>query len=512
MVLSVDLRQKLYRSRHVLFLIALVGIAAAVRAVFLFKDSFATGFDGYYYALQVRSLMEQGRILNADTSIVYRILRLFGIFSRDIVLSNKIAVIILCSSGVLPFYLTLYGLTGRGTVSFLGALVFTLSFSQIYMSFEIIKNGIGFVFLLWSVYFLLRWNKGAVNIGAAAGFGLLALLTHKVTGGIAVLFFLLRFGMWVWDYARENVKRRRILLTGTALGAAGLIGLFLFVPLPLRLMDLARLFTNQSRGALSDRFSLLLFHVSNPRIQIELILLHSIPLCFLPLLIVMLRDASIERNIKRFLVCLIAIQAVLLYPFLEFTWVAISYRFLLCSSLIAVLELGLIMDYFIRKYRRPPLGIVPRIAAALFTVLFLLGLPGMYNRFHFNRYPDYKTLYPAVMKIPSLVNTDSRLIAYFGLSYFIWYSTGIYTQHFVAEKQIDRYVRVSYGIGPVHLKPYIKDPRTEFAIELKAPYYLVSETVWQRYYRANRRRLKLLHSWMNPYESRPDFVYYYRQF
>lgn len=151
--------------------IAVVVLAgAAVRAVFLFADDFTTGFDGYYYALQVRSLVETGRIMNYDNSLVFPLLRLFAFLGRDVVFTNKLAVVILCPLTAVPIFLAALRMTSSRAAALTAALFFSLSFSQIYMSFEIIKNGVGMLFTASALYCLMRFSEKTVfKIGALVG-------------------------------------------------------------------------------------------------------------------------------------------------------------------------------------------------------------------------------------------------------------------------------------------------------------------------------------------------------
>ena len=478
--------------------------AAVVRAVFLFKDSFATGFDGYYYALQVRSLIENGEVLNNDNSFVYPLLRFFALFFNDVVVSNKIAAIVLCSLTVVPFYLLTYRLTSSHISTFAAALFFTLSFSQIYMSFEILKNGISLLFALWCVYCLARFfDRWPYKVGALVFFAL-GFFTHKATACVLIVL-VLAFGAGAFLVKRRSFPsgRRRLIMAAAAAAGVLIVAGVVFLSLgPLRLLDLQNLWGQFRLESVWERFRLFAVQVADTRIKSELFLLYAVPLVFIPFLISFLRDPLVPARHKIFIVACYITQWTLLNPFLEFSWESASYRLVLISLTFTALEIALILAR-VRFFSRR----IPRVlAAAVLTALVTITLPGMWERFHTDRYPPYSELNAAVVSLKQKIPPGGKLVCQAGLSFFIWYTTRIYTEHFLPEDPAG-YYRLAYGIGPDHFGRYEDNPGYEEPVEIRPPYTLVKESVWRMFYREYASRLRILTDWHNPSRERPPFVY-----
>lgn len=82
-----------------LFLIVVAG-----RIAVLMYDNFANGFDGYYYALQVRSLMESGDLMNTDNSIVFWLLLPFALLVQNPIAGSQLGAAVLTSLGAIPAF------------------------------------------------------------------------------------------------------------------------------------------------------------------------------------------------------------------------------------------------------------------------------------------------------------------------------------------------------------------------------------------------------------------------
>jgi len=487
-----------------LILMTLVLAAAAlVRIVFLFKDSFATGFDGYYYALQVNCLIRHGELLNNDNSIVYFILRLFALAGGDPVFSNKIASVALTSLAALPLWLLSRKLTGSLSLAAAAALFFAFSYSQVYMSFEILKNGISLLFAAGFLYsFFLLPESGAAKILAPLFF-LLGFLTHKATAGVLIVFAVVYFISLAF-IERRTLRDRltpRVLFVVAALSLA-IVLTVVFSLFTLRVVDLGNLLAQFSARTVFSRFEMFANEVTDLKVKVELFLLHLLPLVFIPFLIKKRKDPAAGSREKAFLLSVFFTHLFLINPFLSFSWVSMSYRLILISVLFGAIELAVMLGMLFPARRRR-LG---PVAAAAVMILSAAGLPGMYTRFHTDRYPPYAELAPAVQTLPKKLPPGSGLIAHPGLSFFIWYEAGIYTEHFLPDDNAG-YWRLVYGIGPVHFRRYRTDPDYEEPQTVLPPYFLVKEKIWRLFYRDYQGKIGLLASWQNPHEKRPPFVY-----
>ncbi|MBN1523872.1 MAG: hypothetical protein JW904_05275 [Spirochaetales bacterium] len=484
-------------------IIITVIIAAVVRIVFLFKDDFATGFDGYYYALQVQSLFKNGEILNNDNSIVYPLLACFKLLFGDIVFANKTAVVVLCSLVSVPFFLLLYRMTRSAVISCVSTIIFSISYSQIYMSFEIVKNGISILFIVCFLFCVFEFRKNLYYRIGAAVFFILGFMTHKVTAASMIVFCAVFLPLCAIAYRKTIFQKIKPLYV--ALGAALLVIAAVAVAFSastLRVVDLSNLMSQFSTATATKRFAMILTEISDIRIKAEMLFVYGIAAVFMPFLVFILRDKGTTPVHKLFVVALYVTHLVLINPFLYFSWVSMSYRLVVMSIIFASLELALILHFFLPRIPRR----IVFAAAGMILLISGITLPGMYDSFHSNRYPPYRDLYAPVMKIPAHLEKNSRLITHSGMSFFIWYETGIYTEHFTPADDTG-YYRLVYAFGPPHFKKYEHEPFYETPVVIQPPYYLVKESLWHAFYNDNKDRIKLVKSWQNPWAARPPFVY-----
>jgi len=480
--------------------------AAAVRAVFLFKDEFATGFDGYYYALQVKSLIVNGELLNRDNSIAFSLLRFFSFFIPDVPAANKIATIFFCSLAAVPVFLLARRLTGSPVAALTAALLFSLSFSQIYMSFEIVKNGVSMLFVAAALYCLSRFFETRRHKLFALGFSVLGFFTHKAAAGLLIVMGAAFFISFAWfDRLKLFRKRRPVHFIAGAAALAAVTAAIVFSIATLRPVDLGGFLGQLSPESVLGRFRMFLTETTNARIKTEYLLYYAVPLAFLPFLVKRLRTRSAPPSGKAFLLAAYLTQWVLINPLLRFSWISTSYRLMLMSALFAALELGIILKDLAAlagKGRKP----AALAACGVLLILSFTSLPGMYRRFHTDRYPAYARYAGPIMALKTLLGPDDKLIAQQGLSFFIWYETGIYTQHFLPEDDT-RYYRLAYGLGPGYFTRFTEAAGCEEPVAIKLPYVLVREKAWRMFYREYGDRLKIVHAWENPEEIRPATVY-----
>ncbi len=482
----------------------LCSLTILIRVFFLFHNSFAVGFDGYYYALQVRALKETGQLLIADNSLVFQILRFFAIFSRDVVFSNKIAALLFGALNAIILYLLLIRLNINKWIAFLCGILFLSSYTQNFLGFELQKNNISMSFFLFFMLFLSISLDNKKYFKYTFLFFILTLLTHKLMGALAILFLIIYFIIILIfnQNLRKKITANRKLLLLTCSSFLIIIIITIFLS-PLRLVDLKNFLSSFTLySGIVDRFKKIIF-IRNIGTKIELILLHVIPFLFIPFLRAFLKNPEIRKQQKYFLTALLFFSFILIFPFLKFDWDFIAFRFLIINTVPCCIFIGSIVSISKKRLKK-----TSQIFLIITSILLMSQIPSQIKTFHTRRYPNYSNLYSSMLKVKDYVPADKKIIAHKGLSSFIWYITGIEGTHFTPVENLDEYYRIVYGFGIIHFEPYLASGEYEKPVEIKMPYFLVEERLWQNFYNDKKDKVDFLKEWVNPSQPRPAHVYH----
>jgi len=482
----------------------LFSLTILIRLFFLFPNSFAVGFDGYYYALQVRSLKETGQLLIADNSLVFQILRFFAMFTQDVVFSNKIAALLFGSFNTALLYLLSIKLRINKWIAFLCGILFLSSYTQNFLGFELQKNNISMTFFLTFLFFFYTSFSNKKYIICTFLFFILTLLTHKLMGALAVLFLIIYFIIILIynETLRKKIianKKLLLLICSSFL----MIIIITFFLSPLRIVDLKNFLSSFALySGLVNRLKKIIF-VRNIGTMIELIFLHIIPFLFIPFFKTYIKNSKNPKQQKYFLSTLFAFSLILIFPFLKFDWDSIAFRFLIINTVPCCVFIGYMVSISKKKLKT-----TLQILFLITSILLMSQIPTKIKTFHTRRYPDYKDLYSSMLKIKDYVPLDKKIIAHKGLSSFIWYITGIEGTHFTPLENLDEYYRIVYGFGVIHFEPYLETGNYEKPVEIKMPYFLVEERLWQKFYNDKKDKIDFLKEWVNPSQVRPAHVYH----
>ena len=153
----------------------------------LAASPFPIGVDGYYYAVQVRALVEHGRLAIAAEPLVFWMMAPFAA-ATDPVVGAKLGAAI----GGALVAAAAYGVgarLGRGWVpGLVAAAIAATSAGSIYLAIEFVKQGVGIAVALAALWLALRAIEAPTRrrIAAAAAGALAALLAHKLAAAIVV--------------------------------------------------------------------------------------------------------------------------------------------------------------------------------------------------------------------------------------------------------------------------------------------------------------------------------------
>ncbi len=240
---------------------ALVAWSAWHRWQVLTASPHPVGIDGYFYAIQVRSLLERGGLAYPAAPLTFYLMAALA-HVTDVITSVKLVAAIGGALAIAPAFAIgrrLGGVAGGLTA----AVVIATSGGSFYLSLEFVKNGVGVTMALTAVWLGLRAleapTRAAIALAVAAAIA--AVATHKMAAALVVA--LLAPAIVVELRARWGPARAR-RAAAVAGGALALAAIALGALAPARFIagrDLAEL-----RAALGGeaRWSLPAMYVPHP--------------------------------------------------------------------------------------------------------------------------------------------------------------------------------------------------------------------------------------------------------
>lgn len=227
-----------------LALAGLVTLSFLERMAMLDASPFPVGVDGYYYAIQLRSLLETGALAYPASPVAFWLMAPLAA-ATDPITGAKLGAALLGALVALPAYgvgARLGRCRGAGLVA---AVLATTSAGSAFLTIEFVKNGVGLTLLLTALWLLLRaLERPSVARIALAVLGAgLAVFAHKMAAALLVAFAIP--AVLSAAAARGRLRGRRLLyaigLVVIATGALAVLGLALPRRLPsLADQDLAR--------------------------------------------------------------------------------------------------------------------------------------------------------------------------------------------------------------------------------------------------------------------------------
>ena len=242
-----------------LALAALVGWSFVQRWNVLDASPFPLGIDGYFYPVQLRSLLETGELQYPASPLAFYLLAPFAAVT-DPMTGAKLGAAVLGALIALPAYgvgahLGRDGVDrGRGP-GLIAAALATSSAGSMYLTIEFVKNSIGLTVAMTALWLVLR--ALATPSRRAAGIAVLgivlAMLTHKMAAGL-VLGIAIPAAI-VEAHRRDKLRARRALPIAIGVGILGVL-LLIGIAMPQRFLsptDLALidgLFTSEAEWSL----------------------------------------------------------------------------------------------------------------------------------------------------------------------------------------------------------------------------------------------------------------------
>jgi len=422
----------------------------------------AHGFDGWYYVLQVRSLLA-GEPLFADDSWAFAPMVVAGWALGDVVLGNAVVAIVAAGLTTLLAGIAA-GRLGGPWAGAVGAWLAASSTGHLSLSAEFLKNGVGAVPLLA----LVAWLAGPPRpgLGRLAG-GLLlvglAAVTHKLCGVLALAVLV----AWVVGGRLDGGGRRDALAVATVLG----MGTLLVLAGTLRTVDLLR----GVEAVPLDRWARIRLSSLGVPGRLEVMALHVAPLAV----------PWVWRRGAGWGLVAAGLVVAGCGPGLPFDFESVAWR-LMCMGFVGLVVLAGLL--------RPPRW----VAMGACGVLALGALDTLTRQAA--RTPDYPAFRPLLETVREHVPPGGLLVAHRGMCGFLWAEGGRRCENFEPSSEGPEVWRVAYGIDPVRIEPF--GP----VVALRPGYVLVPESVWRRF-RSRQAPGSVVWGLRNPSEPRPAWVY-----
>lgn len=217
-------------------LAALVAYSAWERWSQLAASPFPLGVDGYFYPVQLRSLLETGQLHYPAAPLAFWLLLPFAA-ATDPIVGAKLGASIYCALAALPAYGIGTRLGGSRGSGLLAASLLASSAGSAYLTNEFVKNGIGITVALGALWLLLRaLDRPSTRSRVLALLAIVAAFaTHKMAAG-----FVLVVGVPAWlatSAAHGRLRGRRLLYVILALVAAAIAIVVLGVAFPERFLS-----------------------------------------------------------------------------------------------------------------------------------------------------------------------------------------------------------------------------------------------------------------------------------
>ena len=491
---------------------------ATIRYDMLQKSYDPNGLDGYFYALQAKSLVQTGHLENPSYQCGYYLCGLCSYICGDAIKGVKLWSAISSAGISLAIYLVLGFATGDFYFSILGFLLSAASPTVTQMGVNYINNQTGVMFLLFYVALLVLLIKKhpksvpgriALYSGALILFALSA-LSHKIT----LVYVCLVTVVFALPLLIRHVKENPSIHLAVELAA---IIVFLVALIP------AYRFFRLHSPRYANAFSLPSLPYFNATMKKSLgwgaleMSVHAVLIYILA--IVML----IKKRSGR---CLLLLVPALFFPF----WNLDSDMGL--RQWMNAIPLGIpLVVYFVHQIvnfngsrergsdDRSTLNLRLKLLVRI-PVLLLCGFLyyALYNFtpdfYDCESDPPYNRYRNIVRDIE--LDDDSLLIAHLGLNHVYTYEKDLkdalnWLPNF--EMPVEKIWRLAYGTSENHLRNVLKSngelPEDSDGLirKIDYEYTLIREDLWQKYLLLEKPAIvEALNNWYNPHEVRPDYI------
>jgi len=518
-----------------IFLIPVLVLAAAVAVtgfMSVSRTEYATGWDGYYYLVQIKSLEIEGEMHSPEYSLIYLPLMFFKLLTGDYLAAYRITAVLVKVLFVLSVYALSLALLkpvcrdrrGIRWTALATAAASAASPALNYFFTQFPKNLLGFSLLFFLAASLVaergRWRTRGFSWRGAAASALLflaAFFTHRFSAVLSLLFLLLYLGPAVLGNLYQKVSRGGRgsfpkILAAVLLLLTGVLFLSNRLPLAPSLSDLERVTPDLSSspvfvpGAFASTFGS--FRLSGLW-QAEIWAGGALLLVTL-MLLPWKKLQFLRLGGGYYSVLVLSLTG--LFPFFRFHLMGISHRLYFGTMLM----MPLVLLPWIRAVtawmtRRFPTAIAGAAVPIILLAASFLTYGSYDPEIHDPPYEYYQELSDDIMEV--LEGVDHELIvAHKALAEVITFRHMEDALPWSPEErfQRDRVWRVTAGVMRLEARYYLGPAAADsLFFRLRGDYGLMREDAWEDFLMAvssDPVMVEALDSWRNPMEVRPVYL------
>jgi hypothetical protein len=461
--------------------------SAAFRFYAYHKSPYANGWDGYFYIIQIKALIEDSQMHTSRYSLFYPVLLFFQWIITDYELTYKIVSAMIVGSFSLVFYKLSKSLNTQSNISYVLGTYTLFSPHLTYFGSQYPKNLLGLTLFLMLVISLFNSKYGWTGLLLVIN-----LFVHKMTAGLSIITVLL-----VIIFKKlTNRSVKKILLAGLAVIVILLI-YFQIIGLN-ELKSRGFLFTTNFQWPTLSFINSFKQLLSNYWI-IELIVANVV---FIGMSIYLIYNK--RTDIRWF--TLMGLLILLTFPFLEWSILGVSFRFFMVFILLSPILLSQLT-----------INLNFRWLLLIGTAFFISGIL-VIDHYPTNKYDPPYGLYRHIAKriADKQISGDidvQLLIAHKSLAEYITFKTKIDVLPWIPEYKIDssKLWRIATGLNAKTISYYLNDYSNPSGYEfLTVNYILIREDQWQKLLGNIKSEdpalFDELTNWKNPFEIRPGWL------
>ncbi len=217
-------------------LAALVVMSFWTRWSILTESPFPVGIDGYFYPIQLRSLLDHGALAYPASPLAFWLMAPLAALT-DPMTGAKLGAALFGALIALPAYGVGARLGKSRGAGLIAAALATTSAGSAFLTIEFVKNGIGLTVGLTALWLVLRAleNRTRQRIFLAIGGVSAAFLAHKMAAGLVVVIAI---PAAVAEAANiGELRGRRLLYLIAGIGGAVVLALILGLAFPQRFLS-----------------------------------------------------------------------------------------------------------------------------------------------------------------------------------------------------------------------------------------------------------------------------------
>ncbi|NVB81836.1 MAG: hypothetical protein HOV81_25875 [Kofleriaceae bacterium] len=222
---------------------AAIGAALAVLVAWSFwqrwqilaASPFPLGVDGYFYPIQIRSLLESGSLQYPASPLTFWFMAPFAA-ATDPITGAKLGAALGSALIALPAYAVGARLARSRGAGLLAAAIASTSASSVYLAMEFVKQGIGLTVALTALWLVLRTLDEPTRrrIAIAIGGIVATLLAHKLAAALVIVIAVPALAEEA--RARGTLRGRRLLYVVAGSVVAAIVVLVLGLVAPQRFL------------------------------------------------------------------------------------------------------------------------------------------------------------------------------------------------------------------------------------------------------------------------------------